>query len=75
MSVVPMKRLFERLVQHFDGRHNGVIWNDAMAVNFEFACNDELEVLPREYSVADYEFSRKVKLHVNSFELDLQKYF
>jgi hypothetical protein len=59
MSVVPLKRTFERLVQHFSGR-DGVIWNDAMAVNHEFSCNDEMEVLPREYSVADYEF---LKVH------------
>lgn len=57
MSILPGERTTsERLVQHFGGRHDGVIWNDAMAVNHEFACNDELEVLPRSYSVADYEF-------------------
>ncbi len=56
MSAAPTRRTFERLVQHFDGRHGGVIWNDVMAVNHEFACNDELEVLPKEYALADYEF-------------------
>ena len=63
MSVLPGERTAERLVQHFRGHDNdGLIWNDAMAVNHEFACNDELDVLPRSYSVADYEFLKVPRL-------------
>ena len=49
MSIVPGERTAERLVQHFRSSHDndGLVWNDAMAVNHEFACNDELDVLPR----------------------------
>ena len=57
MSIVPGERTAERLLQHFDGRRReGVVWDDAVAVNYEFACNDEIDVLPASYSVADYEF-------------------
>ena len=54
MSIVPGERTAERLVQHFRGGgrrgghdNDGLVLNDAMAVNHEFACNDELDVLPR----------------------------
>ena len=62
MSIVPGERTAERLLQHFDGRRReGVVWDDAAAVNYEFACNDEIDVLPASYSVADYEFLKVTK--------------
>ena len=51
LAFSPLDRV--RLI--FQKVKSGVFKNEMEAINYEYGCNSEIEVLDRNYSVADYE--------------------